>query len=467
MARAFRKWSNGGSITEGVIWQQLLAFFFPILLGTFFQQLYNTADAMIVGNFVGKEALAAVGGTTSVLINFLVGLFVGVASGATVVIAQYFGGRQFEEVRKATHTSMALALAAGAGIMAIGLIFAAPALKAMDTPEDILGHAVIYLRIYFLGTIPSFLYNMGSGILRAMGDTKRPLYYLIAACLVNIALDLVFVAALGWGVVGVAIATIASQAVSAVLVLLALCRGDTLYELRLKELRFTPHILKNIIKIGLPAGIQSDMYSISNILIQASVNSFGTNTVAAWTAQGKVDGFFWMVLGAFGMSITTFVGQNFGAQQYERMRKSIWVSMAMAAGTTAAISLLFYVFASPLIGLFSADAAVLESGVDIMRYLAPWYITFVCIEIFSGAIRGTGDSLIPMILTCGGVCLFRVAWIYLVLPSHHDFHTLILSYPVSWVITSVLFGAYYFHGGWLRRRIAAMGFEPEKKPIKN
>lgn len=466
MVKAFRRWGNGGSITEGVIWQQLLAFFFPILLGTFFQQLYNTADAMIVGNFVGKEALAAVGGTTSVLINFLVGMFVGVASGATVVIAQYFGGRQFDEVRRATHTSMALALVAGAGIMAIGLLFSSAALKAMGTPADILDHAVVYLRIYFLGTIPSFLYNMGSGILRAMGDTKRPLYYLITACLVNIVLDLVFVAALGWGVVGVGIATIASQAVSAVLVLLALCRGDTLYELRLKELRFTPHILKNIIRIGLPAGIQSDMYSISNILIQASVNSFGTDTVAAWTAQGKVDSFFWMVLGAYGMAITTFVGQNFGAQQYGRMRKSIWISMGMATGTTLLISLLFYVFAAPLIGLFSTDAAVLAGGVDIMRYLAPWYVTFVCIEIFSGAIRGTGDSLIPMILTCGGVCLFRVAWIYLVLPMNHTFHTLVLSYPVSWIITSLLFVIYYFQGSWLRRRITAMGFEPEKKPVK-
>lgn len=452
------------AITEGVIWKQLLVFFFPILLGTFFQQLYNTADAMIVGNFVGKEALAAVGGTTSVLINFLVNLFVGISSGATVVIAQYCGARQFGEVRRAVHTSMALAVAAGAGIMLIGILFAPMALRAMGTPEDIMGHALTYLRIYFCGTIASFIYNIGSGILRAMGDTRRPLYFLIIACLTNIALDLFFVVALGLGVLGVAFATILSQVVSAVLIVVALRKDGTAYELSIHEIRFTPHILKAIVKIGLPAGIQSDMYAISNILIQSCINSFGTNTIAAWTAQGKVDGFFWMILGAYGVSITTFVGQNFGAQQYGRVRKSVRVCMTMAMGTTVAVTVLFCVFARPLIGLFSTDAAVLETGVEIMMLIAPWYFTFVCIEIFSGAIRGTGDSLIPMLITCGGVCVLRVVWIFAVLPLNHTLPTLIASYPITWVITSVLFIIYYLHGGWMRGRIKKLGYPPEELP---
>lgn len=454
------------SITEGVIWKQLLIFFFPILIGTFFQQLYNTVDTIIVGQYVGTQALAAVG-TTGTLINLLVGFFVGLSSGATVIISQFFGGGDWKNLSKAVHTSVALALGGGAVIMVLGLLTARPSLGLLGVPEEILDDALLYLNIYYGGIVFCMIYNVGTGVLRAIGDSRMPLYVLIACCLVNIVLDLLFVVVFHWGVLGVALATVLSQVVSAVLIMLRLMCTREGYRVELRHIRFDRSILKNVIRIGLPAGLQSVMYSFSNLVIQASINSFGTDAIASWAAIGKIDGFIWMVMGAFGISITTFVGQNFGAQQYERMRKSIWVSMAMAAGTTVAISLLFYVFASPLIGLFSADAAVLESGVDIMRYLAPWYITFVCIEIFSGAIRGTGDSLIPMILTCGGVCLFRVAWIYLVLPSHHDFHTLILSYPVSWVITSVLFGAYYFHGGWLRRRIAAMGFEPEKKPIKN
>ena len=440
-------------ITQGVIWKQLLYFFFPILLGTFFQQLYNTADAMIVGQFVGKEALAAVGGTTSVLINFLVNMFVGIASGATVVIAQYYGARQHEEVGRSIHTSIALAIVAGAFIMVIGVAFSRAALAAMGTPGDIMGYALTYLRIYFCGTIASFIYNIGAGILRAIGDTRRPLYFLISACLTNIVLDLLFVVVFGWQVVGVALATVISQVVSAVLIVLAL-RKEGAYQLKLREIRFTAPILKNIIKIGLPAGIQADMYSISNILIQSCVNSFGTDTIAAWTAQGKVDGFFWMILGAYGVAITTFVGQNFGAREYGRMHKSVKVCMLMAAGTTIVTSVLFCVFASPLISLFSTDAAVLQEGVSIMRQLAPWYITFVCIEILSGAIRGTGDSLIPMLITCGGVCVLRVVWIFAVLPLHRTFSTLIVSYPITWIITSVLFVLYYWKGGWLRRRMA-------------
>lgn len=457
---------TGNPIIDGVIWKQLLAFFFPILLGTFFQQLYNTADAMIVGNFVGKEALAAVGGTTSVLINFFVNLFVGISSGATVVIAQAYGARRFDDVKKAVHTSMALVLWVGAAIMLLGLGLSHWALSAMGTPADIMDYAQLYLRIYFVGTIPSFAYNIGSGILRAMGDTRRPLYFLIIACLTNIVLDLLFVVVLGWGVAGVGIATVISQVVAATLILAALRKEGAVYELDLKQVRFTSRLLRDIVKIGLPAGIQSDMYSISNILIQASVNSFGTNTIAAWTAQGKVDSFFWMVLGAYGVSITTFVGQNFGAQQYHRVRKSIWVCMGMAALTTILFSVLFYFAASPLIGLFSTDQAVLAEGVDIMRFLAPWYIAYVCIEIFSGAIRGTGDSLIPMLITTSGVCVLRVVWIYAVLPLNHTFHNLVLSYPVSWILTSILFLIYYFQGGWMRRRIKKIGFSPEEKSSK-
>ena len=309
-------------ITEGVIWKQLLYFFFPILFGTFFQQLYNTADAVIVGQFVGTQALAAVGGATGSLINFFVNLFVGLASGTTVVIAQAYGAHDAESVGGTVHTSVALALAAGLGLTAVGVAAAPWALSAMGTPADIMDFALTYLRVYMLGTIPSFLYNVGSGILRAVGDTRRPLYFLIIACLVNIALDVVLVAVLGMGVLGAALATILSQGVSAVLVLVSLTRAETVYRLDWKQVRFHGRLLGDILRVGVPAGLQSNMYAISNILIQTAINGFGTATVAAWTAHGKVDGFFWMILGAYGISITTFAGQNFGAQKYDRIRRS-------------------------------------------------------------------------------------------------------------------------------------------------
>ena len=312
-------------ITEGVIWKQLLLFFFPILLGTFFQQLYNTVDAMVVGQYVGKEALAAVGGTTSVIINLFINLFMGISAGATVVVSQCYGARDFDSLHRAVHTAVALALAAGTVITVIGTAGSRWALGAMGTPAEVMEYAVTYLRIYFLGTIASFIYNMGSAILRAVGDTRRPLYFLIAACLTNIVLDLVFVVVFNWGVAGAAIATILSQVVSAVLIILALLHKDAVYQVKVKEIRLYSRELKRLLSVGLPAGLQSDMYSISNILIQSSINTFGTNIVAAWSAYGKLDSFFFMASNAYGISMTTFVGQNFGAQKFDRIRKGVRV----------------------------------------------------------------------------------------------------------------------------------------------
>ena len=438
-------------IISGPIWRQILFFFFPVLLGTFFQQLYNTADAIIVGNFVGKEALAAVGGTTNVLISFLVNLFVGVASGSTVVIAQQFGGQDYEGVNHSTHTSMLLAFVAGFFITILGIVFARPALVAMGTPADILDPALVYMRIYFLGTIASFIYNMGSGIMRALGDTKRPMYYLIAACVVNILLDILFVVIFRMGVAGAGWATVLSQVVSAVLIMQALIRAEYPVALRMKEMKFYPNCLGGILRIGLPCGVQNDMYTISNILIQSCINSFGTNTVAAWTAFSKIDGFYWMLSGAFGIAITTFIGQNYGARRMDRIHRSIKISLLMNAGSAVAVSALFCVFATPLLRLFSADPEVLSIGVRTMFIMAPFYVTFIFIEILSGAIRGMGISFMPMVITCCGVCVLRVLWIFLVLPLNRVFDTVLISYPFTWIVTSVLFIFYYWKGSWRRK----------------
>lgn len=303
------------SITQGVIWKQLLIFFFPILLGSFFQQMYNTADAVIVGKVVGKEALAAVGGATGALINLIVGFFVGLSSGATVILSQFFGARKHQEVSDTVHTAAAMALSFGAFLMVAGYILSPTLLRWMGTPEDIFDNAVTYIRIYFIGIIPSLIYNIGSGILRAVGDSRRPLYFLIAACMTNIVLDVILVVGFEMGVAGAAWATIISQLVSAVLVVLVLLRSHGAYQLQPRKIRFHPALLGRIMQIGLPAGLQSVMYSLSNVIIQSSVNAFGTDVLAAWTAYGKLDGLFWMIVGAFGVSITTFVGQNFGAGQ--------------------------------------------------------------------------------------------------------------------------------------------------------
>ena len=326
--------------------------------------------------------------------------------------------------------------------------------------------ALIYLRVYMLGTIPSFLYNVGSGILRAVGDTRRPLYFLIIACLVNIALDVVLVAVLGMGVLGAALATILSQGVSAVLVLVSLTRAETVYRLDWKQVRFHGRLLGDILRVGVPAGLQSNMYAISNILIQTAINGFGTATVAAWTAHGKVDGFFWMILGAYGISITTFAGQNFGAQKYDRIRRSVRVCLALGFGSAVLMSVLYCSLAPYLLGLFTRDAEVVSIGLDMVRQLVPYYFTYVCIEILAGAARGCGCSLAPMLMTCGGVCVLRVAWIFILLPLRPELSTVLVSYPASWVFTSVLFIFYYLQGGWLRGRIRKMGYAPEERGRK-
>ena len=305
--------------------------------------------------------------------------------------------------------------------------------------------------------IPSLIYNIGSGILRAVGDSRRPLFFLIAATMTNIVLDIVLVLGLNMGVAGAALATILSQVVSAVLVMFTLCRSPQVYRVQLKKIRFYGDMFNLIIRIGLPAGLQSVMYSISNLIIQATLNGFGTDTMAAYTAYGKIDGMYWMVINAFGVAITTFVGQNFGARLYERMKKSINICLAMSAGTTLLLSFILIAVARPLLELFSDDAQVIEIGLSIVHLIVPTYITYIFIEVLSGAMRGAGDSLIPTIMTLTGVCLLRLFWVMVIVPAHHELNVLLLSYPITWIVTSAMFVVYYLRGNWLKRCIKAQG----------
>ena len=436
---------NNRGIVEGVIWKQLLIYFFPILLGTFFQQLYNTVDAVVVGNYLGKEALAAVGGATGTIINLLVGFFVGLSSGATVVISQYFGSGDEEGVSRAVHTSIALSLAGGIFLTFVGIFGARWALEMMGTTADVIGGATDYMRIYFAGVIMNLLYNMSSGILRAIGDSRRPMIYLIICCLVNIVLDILFVGFMHMGVAGAAIATISSQAVSAILTMRALMRTEECYKFVLKKLRVDFPLLGRILRIGFPAGIQSMMYSISNLLIQANINALGTDTMAAWTAFGKVDSIIWMVMGAFSVSVTTFVGQNWGAGKIDRVKTSIRTGMVVELLSTFIMSGVILLTGQHLIRLFTQDEGVIAISLMIMHCNVPLYVSFVPIDLLSGGMRGMGNSLAPMLIICFGVCIFRVVWLFTAVPLNNNIITIVLSYPISWILTSIVMIIYYLH----------------------
>lgn len=444
---------NGNGITEGVIWKQLLLFFFPILFGTFFQQLYNAADAMIVGKYVGKEALSAVAGSTGMLTQMVVGFFVGLSSGAAVLVSQYYGAQREEMVGYAVHTFMAFSILAGLVMMVLGIFLTPWMLEAMGTPKEVQEMSVLYLRVYFGGIIGNLVYNSGAAILRAVGDSKRPLYFLISSCLINIVLDVVLVVVCKLGVLGAALATVLCQAMSAGMVIVALMRTKDMHHLEWRRMCLDRRMLQRMVRIGFPSGLQSVMYGSSNVIIQSAINSLGTNAVAAWAAYSKLDSIFWMIVSSFGIAVTTFVGQNYGAKQMGRVRNGVRCCMAMTLISSALMSVVIYNWGIYGFGLFTSDPEVSEIGVAMMRYLSPMYVTYVSIEILSGALRGVGDCWIPMLLCCGGVCVLRVAWVLVAVPMRRDIYTIMFSYPLTWVVTTVLFFVYYRYFSYLRKGI--------------
>lgn len=447
-------------ITEGVIWKQLLIFFFPILMGTFFQQMYNTVDTIIVGRLVGTEALAAVG-ATGPLVSMVNGFFIGVSSGATVVLSQAYGAGDRKGVSDSIHTGVALSLVLGVMLTVIGVCFGGRVMGWMNTPENCMADATTYLRIYFAGSIGTVVYNMGAGILRAMGDSKRPMFFLMVTCILNVVLDLLFVAVLHMGVAGAALATVLSQVISAVLPIVVLLRQKE-DRLELRKLRIERSLLGRILRIGIPAGLQFVTFDFSNILIQSGINSFGDITMAAWTAHGKTDALVWMISGAFGVSITTFVGQNFGAQKYSRIRQGAWTCLALSVAMVGALDVVLLLFRTQILGIYTDNPEVIQVGSMIMLSIMPYEVLFMPIEVFAGTMRGVGNSLMPTLITGSCVCLFRVVWLVTVVHRWHTLKMLTLSYPLSWALAAAVFLAVYFKGDWLRRRIAQCGMEPEK-----
>lgn len=432
-------------ITEGVIWKQLLIFFFPIALGTIFQQLYTVADTIIVGRFLGKEALASVGGSAAMVVNIAVGFFSGFATGASVVISQNYGAKNTDGIHKALHTAYCFSILAGLILGIAGWICTPKLLLLMNTPAETMPGSVTYLRIYCIGLMATFTYNMGSSIMRAVGDSKRPLYVLTACSLLNILLDVVLIVIFRLGIAGAAIATIASQFISALVVSRLLISSYEDITLRVREIRIDAKILIEELRIGLPGGIQFCISGITNVLLQSAINSFGTDTIAAWAAFNKMDMIFWTVCGAFGASITTFAGQNYGAKKYDRVFKSVQVCLLLSVVICGSLQILFMIFANPLFTIFTSDANVIRAGVYILRFLVPTYILFVLLEIPAGALRGIGDAAAPTAINMIGLCLIRLPWILFAVPRYHKLSVILISYPLAGICSCVLIALYYFY----------------------
>ncbi len=452
-------------ITEGVIWKQLLIFFFPILLGTFFQQMYNTVDTIIVGRFVSTHALAAVG-ATSALINLMNGFFIGLSSGATVILSQFFGAGDRQNIKSALQTGAALAILLGLIVTVLGLVAGPQILRLTKTPETSIADAVLYTRIYFTGAVASMIYNMGAGILNAMGDSRRPMIFLIITCFVNIIMDLICVVVLHMGIAGAAVATVISQITSAVLVISVLLKLPDDIRLHFSQIRLDPRLMKNILYIGIPAGLQFITFDLANLLIQSGVNSFGDTTIAAWTAYSKTDAITWMISSAFGVSVTTFVGQNFGAQKYDRIRHSVWVCMGMSVSLVASISALLLLLRTPILSIYTDDAEVIRLGAYVMLCIVPFNAIFMPVEVFAGAMRGTGYSIVPTVITCICTCVVRVLWVMVIVSKFHTIEMLAAAYPVSWILSASVFYITYLRGTWLHKRIAQCGMEPEQRQTR-
>ena len=438
-------------LTIGSVWKKLLIFFIPIAAGTCIQQLYNTVDGMIVGRFVGTSALAAVGGSSAHIINVLIGFFVSMTSGAAVVIAQIYGAGRIEDVRRASGNAIAVSILLGLLLGVAGYLSSPALLRLMKTPEETIELAILYLRIYFAGVPFILVLNMESNIMRSLGDSLNPFIFMVAGCIANIVLDFVFVLGFGWGVAGVATATVAAQIVNLALLTFRLMHSDSPCKLALKELSIGGKHLKGMIRMGVPAGLQSAMYSLSNMLIQVAVNTLGTVVVASWAMTSKTDGIYWAVSSALGTAITSFIGQNFGAGKMDRVKKCVIQGLMLSLGITVFLSILIMALAMPLLNILTKDADVIDTTYYLMWMFVPFYFTWSFIEVFSAVLRGAGDATRPVIIIGLGICLFRVIWIFSVFAYFRTLEILCMSYLTSWVVTDIALFVYYRRGGWLER----------------
>lgn len=435
-------------MTEGVIWKQLLTFSMPLLIGNLFQQMYNTVDSIVVGNFIGSEALAAVGSSNS-LINLIVGMFMGIATGAGVIISQYYGAKSEEKLHWAVHTCIALSLAGGVILIVLGVILSPFILRLMGTPEEVMPNSVVYLRIFFCGSLFNLVYNMGAGVLRAVGDSRRPLYYLCVSSVVNIVLDLVFVILFHMGTAGVGYATITAQAVSAALTVNALIKTDDCYRLELSKIRIDRRMMGRILKLGIPSGIQQSIISLSNVIVQANINSFGAAAMAGYGAYSKVDGFAVLPLQSFCMAATTFTGQNIGARKGKRVKQGIFQGIIISLTYTMFASLFLFVNADRVLRIFSPDEMVIAFGHTTMYLLLPFYWTLAIHQILMGSIRGSGRTMVSMLIGVGNMCILRMIYINFMVPFFPSFEAVMWCYPITWFTTMLMDIIYALRAKWI------------------
>ena len=444
---------------NGPIFGKLLVFALPLMLSGILQLLFNAADIVVVGKFSGSRALAAVG-STGALINLFVNVFIGFSIGTNVLVAQYFGARDEKNVHETVHTSILLGIVGGFILIVAGMVFAKPMLEWMDTPEDVLSHAVLYMRIYFIGMPAMLVYNFGAAILRAIGDTRRPLYYLLSAGVINVILNLFFVIVLDMGVAGVATATVISQIVSAILIVRCLMHSDGIYRLDLHELKIYKRKMVHIAKIGLPAGVQGAVFSLSNVLIQSSVNSFGSIAMAGNTAAGNIEGFVYTSMNAVYQTALSFTSQNVGGERQDRIPKIVFQCLAIVTVVGAVLGNLAYQCGPFLLNIYSSDPEVIQYGMSRMQIICQWYFLCGIMDVAVGILRGMGYSVMPMLVSLAGACGLRVLWIFTVFVWKHSLFVLYLSYPITWTITLAVHFICFFviwkrkKGAWAMVKVA-------------
>lgn len=455
--------SKNTDLTQGVVWKQLVIFFLPMMMGSLFQQLYTTADAMIVGQLTGKGGLAAIDAVTSML-RLPVNFFVGLSTGATIIISQYYGAHNHEGLSKAMHTAITFAGIAGIIVSVIGLFIAPMTVDMLGVPEDIYDMSLGYVRVYFGGLFVSLLYNIGAGILRAIGNSKTPFYILAISGAVNVVLDLIFVGPMKMGAMGAGLATVLSQAVSAAMVVIVLMQYDYPIKLQIKELKIDFKALRAIFSVGFPIALQSSLYPITNMTLQASVNATGTDNIAAWALCGKLDMLLWLIMDSLSQAVSTFVAQNYGAGLYKRAKKGINTGHLMTSVLVIILSAIIMIWCVPLGKLFlnKNDYNIAYIANDLMKLLGPTYILYVSGGIFSSAIRGTGESFLTMVITLVGTCVVRMLWVFFVIPLDNSLMTILWSYPISWAITSGAFIIYYLK---FKKRKLDIEDIPVDKPV--
>ena len=439
---------SSNTLTEGPIAKKLILFAIPMFLGNLFQQLYNTADSLIVGNFLGSTSLAAVTSTGS-LIFLIVGFFNGTAMGAGVVISRFFGAKDYDRVKKAIHTDLAFGLLCGGIMTIVGVVFAPQILALMGTPKEVFAQAVWYIRIYFLGSISFVLYNVCMGILQAVGDSRHPLYYLIISSIVNIVLDILFNGVLRLGVAYAALATILSQTLSVALCMRRLMITQDIYQVHIHEIRFDPQIIKQIIQIGLPSGLQNSIISIANVVVQSNINAFGSDAMAGCGSYSKIEGFGFLPITCFAMALTTFIGQNLGARQYARAKKGALFGILCSITVAELIGILIYFFIPQLVVLFNSEPQVVEYGVLQARTVGRFYFLLAFSHCAAGILRGAGKSTVPMFVMLGCWCIIRITYITIITHFIPKIVVIFWAYPLTWTLSSIIFLVFLLKGDWL------------------